>query len=70
MKAMVTEHELNFPVGVAPDERLQATYGANGLPTCFLIDRRGMVRYAGPGEQDRGFDVMLEHCLAESEKTL
>ncbi|HMG76620.1 MAG TPA: TlpA disulfide reductase family protein [Pyrinomonadaceae bacterium] len=66
MRAMVTEHELSFPVGVAPDERMQMTYGANGLPTCILVDRKGAVRYAGPGVEDRGFDATIEQCLNES----
>jgi thiol-disulfide isomerase/thioredoxin len=66
MRAMVTEAELSFPVGVAPDERMQTIYGANGLPTCVLIDRNGLVRYAGPGGEDRGFDATLEQCLNES----
>jgi len=66
MRAMVTEHGLSFPVGVAPDERMQTIYGANGLPTCVLIDRKGVVRYAGPGLEDRGFDATLEQCLNES----
>jgi len=66
MTRTVTEHDVGFPVGVAEDERLQAIYGANGLPTAVLIDRQGVVRYAGPGGEDRGFDEILEKCLAES----
>jgi len=66
MRALVTEYELSFPVGVAPDERMQMTYGANGLPTCILVDRKGVVRYAGPGVEDRGFAATLEQCLNES----
>ena len=66
MRSMVTEHDLGFPVGVAPDEQMQKVYGANGLPTCILIDRRGVVRYAGPGVEDSGFDSALEQCLDES----
>jgi len=66
MRATVTEHDLRFPIGVAPDEQMQAIYGANGLPTCILIDRQGVVRYAGPGAEDRGFLATLEQCLAES----
>lgn len=66
MTGTVTEHGVSFPVGVAEDERLQAIYGANGLPTAVLIDRHGIVRYAGPGGEDRGFDEILEKCLAES----
>jgi thiol-disulfide isomerase/thioredoxin len=66
MRAMVTEHDLGFPIGVAPDERMQTIYGANGLPTCILIDRNGLVRYGGPGAGDNGFDAALEQCLNES----
>lgn len=66
MRAMVTDHGVSFAVGVAADEGLQATYGANGLPTVVLIDRQGVVRYAGPGGEDWGFEEILEKCLAES----
>jgi thiol-disulfide isomerase/thioredoxin len=66
MRAMVTEHRVTFPVGVTDDERLQAVYGANGLPTVVLIDRQGLVRYAGPGGEDPGFTQTLRQCLEES----
>jgi hypothetical protein len=36
------------------------------LPTAVLIDRQGVVRYAGPGGEDRGFDEILQKCLSES----
>jgi thiol-disulfide isomerase/thioredoxin len=65
MRAMVTEHGITFPVGVAADETLQAIYGANGLPTVVLIDRQGIVRYAGPGGQDPGFVQSLHQSLDE-----
>ncbi len=66
MRSTVAEHQLPFRVGVAPDEQVQAVYGANGLPTCFLIDRTGVVRYAGPGAGDPAFETALEQYLAES----
>jgi thiol-disulfide isomerase/thioredoxin len=66
MRATLAEHDLSFAVGVAPDEKMQATYGANGLPTCILIDRGGVVRYAGPGAEDPGFEAALQLCLGES----
>ncbi len=66
MRAMVIEHRVTFPVGVADDERPQAVYGANGLPTVVLIDRQGVVRYAGPGGEDPGFTRTLRQCLEES----
>ncbi|MDX6500796.1 MAG: hypothetical protein QOG23_4056 [Blastocatellia bacterium] len=66
MDTTVTNHGVSFAVGVAEDESLQKTYGANGLPTAILIDRRGVVRYAGPGGEDPGFEATLWQCLEES----
>ncbi len=65
MQATVNQHGVDFSVGVAVDESLQATYGANGLPTAIIIDRRGVVRYAGPGGEDRGFDATLQQTIDE-----
>jgi thiol-disulfide isomerase/thioredoxin len=62
MRAMVTDHGAGFAVGVAEDERLQASYGATGLPTVVLIDRKGIVRHAGPGG-DPGFDERVQQWL-------
>jgi thiol-disulfide isomerase/thioredoxin len=66
MRRMITEHAVTFAVGVAEDERLQGIYGANGLPTIALIDRRSIVRYAGPGSDDPLFNDALKRCLEES----
>ena len=60
----VGEHGVTFPVAVADDEKLQATFGANGLPTVVLIDRMGIVQYAGPGGEDPAFEKSLRNCLA------
>ena len=65
MRGMVTNHGLTFTVGVAEDERLQAIYGANGLPTVALIDRNSVVRYVGAGSEDALFDEALEQNLAK-----
>ncbi|HEX8653502.1 MAG TPA: TlpA disulfide reductase family protein [Pyrinomonadaceae bacterium] len=63
---VVKDNGLEFPVGVALDERVQSLYGATGVPTLALIDRSGIVRYAhfGGGEDDR-FDEILNRCLDE-----
>jgi len=66
MRRMIEEHGVTFPVGVAEDEKLQATYGANGLPTVFLIDRKGIIRYAGPGGEDESFNKTLQQCLTRA----
>lgn len=63
MLGMVNQHEVSFRVGIAADERLQAVFGANGLPTIVLVDRNGIVRYAGPGENGPVFNKELQQSL-------
>jgi len=63
MRKMVSEHSVKFHVGVAPDERLQTIYGANGLPTVILVDREGIVRYAGAGGDEPIFVRTLDKYL-------
>ncbi len=46
IRQTAAEHDVRFRVGVAPDERLQQRYGANGIPTFVLIDRDGVARFA------------------------
>lgn len=65
MQTMVNQHEVAFHVGIAGNEQLQATFGANGLPTIVLVDREGTVRYAGPGEDDLIFNKELQHSLKQ-----
>ncbi len=63
MLGMVNQHQVSFRVGIADDERLQAVFGANGLPTIVLVDRNGIVRYAGPGENGPVFNKELQQSL-------
>ena len=67
MRSVVNQHELEFRVGVAEDERTQDQYGATGMPTLAVIDRAGIVRYAhfGGGEDAR-FNTCLTQCLNET----
>lgn len=66
MRQVVSEHGLEFRVGVSESERTQDIYGATGMPTLCLIDRTGRVRYAhfGGGE-DPKFNEILTACLNE-----
>ncbi len=65
------EHGLEFPVGVSEDATTQMTYGAVGLPTVALIDRRGVVRafgrFDGGPEGDPIFEEILARCMDERE---
>lgn len=67
MRTTIGQHDVKFHVGVCEDERLQAIYGANGLPTAVIIDRHGIVRYAGPGLDDKAFNEALQECLDHSD---
>ncbi len=42
----IADQAVDFAVGIAPDDGLQARYGANGIPTFALIDRDGLVQLA------------------------
>lgn len=64
----VRDHGLEFPVGIAEDARTQMSYGAVGLPTFVLIDRKGLVRLygrLGGDGTDPNFDEMLRTCIEE-----
>lgn len=66
MRKTIDEHGLDFRVGVAESERTQELYGATGMPTLCLIDRRGIVRYAHfGGGDDAKFNEILIQCLNE-----
>jgi thiol-disulfide isomerase/thioredoxin len=52
-------------VGIAPDGRLQRQYGATAVPTLVLIDRAGLVRLIGSGEDEAALDAAIGACLAE-----
>ena len=65
IRQFVAARALPFPVGVAEDERLQALYGATGMPAVALIDRRGTVRYRFGGGGDAMFQQILKECLDE-----
>ena len=67
IRKTINEHGVTFRVAVADDERLQSIYGANGLPTVVLIDRKGIVQYAGPGGEDPIFEETLRKCLTTHE---
>jgi thiol-disulfide isomerase/thioredoxin len=64
VQSYIAKHEITYPVGIAEDEQAQELYGANGLPSLVLVDRRGIVRYSyGSGEDDQ-FKRLLAECLA------
>lgn len=66
MRKTVEEYALDFRVGVSDSESTQEVYGATGMPTLCLIDRKGVVRYAHfGGGDDPKFNELLMACLDE-----
>lgn len=62
--------ELRLPYGfaVAPDEVNDYAYGVRNIPTSFLIDRRGRIRYITVGvtrTDDQTLDKAIRKLLAE-----
>jgi cytochrome c biogenesis protein CcmG/thiol:disulfide interchange protein DsbE len=51
---------LPYPVLLDPDSRVARAYGVSYLPMSFLIDRRGMLRAALPGQNSR---AKLENAI-------
>ena len=61
-------YNLPYDFVVAKGQANQATYGANGIPTTILIDRKGIVRYAESGTgASRELEIQreIERILAE-----
>ncbi len=70
IRGVAEGHNLDFPVGVAEDTETQMHYGASGVPTVVLIDRKGMVRLFGrfsANTDDPDFDRALQDCLNETD---
>jgi peroxiredoxin len=59
IKAYLKENDLSFPVISDPDGRLAANWGVRGVPTTFIIDEAGNIRFTevgyttGPGLRAR-----------------
>lgn len=60
--------KLPYPFAVAPDSDNDERYGVRAIPTAFLIDRRGRVRYIAVGASsahDDDLADMIKRLLAE-----
>ena len=67
-EALIRRFSLNagidYPIWLDPDDWVSNQFGIVGLPTTFLIDRAGRVRWRGDGELDtRTFE--LENVIRE-----
>ena len=60
----VTEHKLTFPIGLDPKMTLAERYGVRGLPTSFLVDRKGTLVALALGPRE--WNGKTAHALIES----
>ena len=64
--AFVREFGLTYPIAFDPDGSVAASYGALGLPTTFVIDASGVIRYRFLGRVDpAGLQDVLQGLMAE-----
>jgi peroxiredoxin len=58
LEAFIHEYRITFPVGIdtpgksGPIPQTMAAYGFRGTPSTVLIDRAGMIRHHGFGQED------------------
>jgi thiol-disulfide isomerase/thioredoxin len=58
LKYVREAHGLPYPFVISDGQALQLQYGATGLPTAVLIDRKGVVRYIESGTSPSRLDEM------------
>jgi thiol-disulfide isomerase/thioredoxin len=67
---MVKQFAVTFPVSVSwnANQQAAADYNASKLPSIFLIDRKGVVRWSGQGvypDEDNDVGAMIDYLLTE-----
>ncbi len=60
----VKEHKLTFPIGLDPKMTLADRYGVRGLPTSFLVDKKGTLVALALGPRE--WNGKAAHALVES----
>lgn len=69
LRALKKAMHLPYPFAIAKDDDNDLTYGVRNIPTAFLIDRRGVVRYITVGASDSSDDSLsnlIKKLLAET----
>ena len=72
IREFATDFRMTYPLWLDPDERIQSTFLAIGVPATFLIDREGVLRwrYVGPVRaNDTTLVRQLERALAGTAAT-
>ena len=67
VRQFMKEFEMTYPVWLDPDERISAQFLTIGVPTTFLIDKQGILRWRKTGPVQPGdttLTVAIERALA------
>jgi len=60
------DHGMNYPVALGTEEVVSAYGGIRGIPTTFVIDKKGYVRAAFEGYRDASvFENMVKQLISE-----
>jgi len=65
IRAFADEFRMTYPIWRDPDERIQSLYMALGVPSSYLIDRAGILRWQRLGTL-RARDTTLTRALTEA----
>jgi len=65
IRAFAREFRMTYPIWRDPDERIQSLYMALGVPSSYLIDRAGILRWQRLGTIREG-DTTLTHALMKA----
>lgn len=66
IRGFMKEFEMEYPVWLDPDERVSAQFLAIGVPSTYLIDRQGVLRWRKTGPiapGDTSLSAALERAL-------
>jgi peroxiredoxin len=60
-KPVMDEGKFTFPAPVDQDMAVARQFGARGVPTTYVVDRKGMIRAQGFGPVDLDSAVFLDY---------
>jgi cytochrome c-type biogenesis protein len=72
IREFARDFRMTYPLWLDPDERVQSTFLAIGVPATFLIDRQGVLRWRHVGPvhaNDSTLARELEHALGSAGAT-
>ena len=70
VRPWINKRKINFDISVDPKEKLAKTFGVEGLPTLFLIDKDGSIINKtvgfGEGYEDKYLEELMKYLDSEN----